>query len=530
MKQSLAVAAILLLANLGGLPASAQDEPAVNAAAPTEGTVAAPTSRRSVLRRGTGRQAAVIRSRGGPPVTAPGTSTAQTPGAGTAPGASGTSGGISGARRATNVQGNAATPTTPTTLPPGTLDFGNGISAVVNYTGEVAGNPFGGIKQGARYADQFLLGVDIDLDKFAGLTGSSLHAIGTQRNGQSLSKDLVGNSISVQEIYGGGQTYRLTYLSFEQKLFDDRVDFEVGRLPGQVAFLANPLHCNFQNNSICGSPNIAFADTNFTFFPAPTWAGTLKLKLTDKYFFNIGAYEVAPSSVERPDHGVDFFAKATGYNVPFELGYATTFANDAMPRHFGVGAIIDQSTYSDAVLDTQGGSSFFTGVSPEQRFGRTLAYQRFDQMVYRPDPESPRGLTVFGIALEGTGGRQVEDYYLGFGAIYLGPFESRPYDSIDAFVSTQAYSDIGLSNIRTVRRNAGLSADIATNTTFFELNYGIQVSPAVRFTPNLQYILDPDQIRYPTRLKPIPDTLVIGAKLSVDFFTLAGLAKGPGSI
>ena len=49
----------------------------------------------------------------------------------------------------------------------------------------------------------------------------------------------------------------------------------------------------------------------------------------------------------------------------------------------------------------------------------------------------------------------------------------------------------------------------------------------MRLTPNLQYIIGPDQLREPTRPKPIPDVLVIGAKLSVDFFTLAGLAKGP---
>ncbi len=69
--------------------------------------------------------------------------------------------------------------------------------------------------------------------------------------------------------------------------------------------------------------------------------------------------------------------------------------------------------------------------------------------------------------------------------------------------------------------------DIARNETFLELNYGLQVSPAVRLTPNLQYIIDPDQLRDPLRAKPIPDVLVVGAKLSVDLFTLAGLAKGP---
>ena len=61
-----------------------------------------------------------------------------------------------------------------------------------------------------------------------------------------------------------------------------------------------------------------------------------------------------------------------------------------------------------------------------------------------------------------------------------------------------------------------------------ELNYGLQVTPAIRLTPNLQYIVNPDQTRFPYYPKNIPDALVIGAKLSVDLFTLAGLAGGPG--
>ncbi len=144
---------------------------------------------------------------------APGADTAQTPGPGTAGGASGTAGGVSGARRVGNVQGTSATPTTPTTLPPGTFDLGNGLTFLANYTGEAAGNPIGGIHQGVRYADQVFLGADADLYKLIGVQGALLHAIGTLRDGHSLTNDLVGNSISVQEIYGGGQTYRLAGLA-----------------------------------------------------------------------------------------------------------------------------------------------------------------------------------------------------------------------------------------------------------------------------------------------------------------------------
>ena len=462
-----------------------------------------------------------------------GSGTAQTTngratGAGGAAGASGTAGGISGARRVGNLQGTSASPTTPTSLPPGTLDFGNGITALANYTSESAGNPVGGIRQGVRYADQFFFGTDIDLQKLAGVQGTFLHGIFTQRDGHSLTNDLIGNSISVQEIYGGGQTYRLTYLSIEKKLLDDRVDLEVGRIPGQTAFLGSPFYCNFQNNAVCGSPNLAFADTNFTYFPAPTWAGVLKTQLTDRYFFNVGAYQVAPESTTRADHGVGFFAPSTGYNVPFELGYATTFKNDPYPRHYGIGAIIDQSQYSDAEFDQQGAQRVVTGLPGVTRFGRTAAYGRFDQTLYRPDMESPRGLSVFALAIGGTSGRQVEDYQLTLGAVYLGPIASRPLDSLDFVMSTQRYSDIGIAGIRASRIAQGLStSNIDRQETFLELNYGIQVAPYARLTPNIQYVIGPDQLRYPTRPTPIPDVLVIGAKLSVDLFTLAGLAKGP---
>ncbi len=452
------VAGVVALGTLASAsPASAQDAspPMTAAASPVAApapAAAAPAPRKPPRRRVAPRAAGPNRvvSRTGVPIAAPGQTAAAT-GPGAARGASGTAGGVGGARRVGNVQGTSASPTTPTSLPPGTLDLGNGLTFLANYTGEAAGNPVGGIRRGVRYADQFFLGADADLGKLAGVSGAFLHATGTLRDGHSLTNDLIGNSISVQEIYGGGQTYRLTYLSYEQKLFDDRVDIEIGHIPGQTAFLASPFYCNFQNNSVCGSPNVAFADTNFTYFPAPTWGGVLKTQLTDRYFFNVGAYEVAPDSTLRTDHGVDFLEPASGFNVPFELGYATTFKNDPYPRHYGVGAIIDRSTYADAVVDQQGGQRVFTGLSGAQRFGRTAAYQRFDQTLYRPDMASPRGLSVFALAIEGTGGRQVEDYEAELGAVYLGPFASRPLDSLDFVVSTQHYSDLGIAGIRASR-------------------------------------------------------------------------------
>ena len=76
--------------------------------------------------------------------------------------------GASSAAASLDVQGSSATPPS---LPPGTLDLGNGISMILNYTGEFAANPSGGIRQGSAYAGQIAFGLDADLDICAHVMG-----------------------------------------------------------------------------------------------------------------------------------------------------------------------------------------------------------------------------------------------------------------------------------------------------------------------------------------------------------------------
>jgi porin len=40
----------------------------------------------------------------------------------------------------------------------------------------------------------------------------------SQRTGRSLSADFIGNAISVQQIFGGGETFRLVQMRFDQRL------------------------------------------------------------------------------------------------------------------------------------------------------------------------------------------------------------------------------------------------------------------------------------------------------------------------
>ncbi|MFK5073325.1 carbohydrate porin, partial [Klebsiella pneumoniae] len=78
--------------------------------------------------------------------------------------------------------------------------------------------------------------------------------------GSSLSKDKIGNILTVQEIYGDGQTVRVTQLSYEEKLFGGLVDVEAGHINTENDFATSPVYfgeslwCEFQNNGICGTP------------------------------------------------------------------------------------------------------------------------------------------------------------------------------------------------------------------------------------------------------------------------------------
>ncbi|MCJ2135628.1 carbohydrate porin [Methylobacterium sp. J-026] len=420
----------------------------------------------------------------------------------------------------------------PPSLPPGTVDLGHGITAILNYTGEFAANPKGGLRQGSDYAGQVFFGLDADLGRLAGIDGGSMHAIVTDRHGRSLSRDLIGNNTSVQEIWGGGQTVHLSSLSYEQKFFDNRLDIEVGRLLANPNFLASPFYCNFQNNGTCGAPKSAFKMTNITWWPIATWGAHAKAWVTDKVFVHAGIYEVNPRDQQDNQNGIDWSTNgATGVVVPVEVGYSTNFGNDALPRNYSVGAIIDQSDYSDPVLDLRRGAQLFSGLDPLTRFGRSAVYARFDQMVWRPDPNGVQGLSLFGAAVFGTGGRQTQDYFLEGGAVLTGTFPGRPYDTLGFVFAMEHLSPLGTANIRAARASYGLSSrNVESLQTILELSYGIQLTPAVRLMPNLQYVIDPDQTRFPFRPKPIPDAFVVGAKLSVDLFTLAGFSKGPGSL
>ncbi|MBO9724828.1 MAG: carbohydrate porin [Novosphingobium sp.] len=392
----------------------------------------------------------------------------------------------------------------------------DGVTLALSYTGEAATNVTGGLRRDAAYAGQIYVGADLDMDRIVGIGGGTIHAAITNRHGDSLSALALGNNTSVQEIWGTQNTH-LAILTWEQKLLDDRLMIEAGRSQANIHFLNAPIYCNFQGNSGCGNPTFVFKNSNFTYFPASSWMIRAKAEVLPHVTVHVGAYEVNPDRKRASDHGFNFSAKnATGVIVPWELGYSNEGKGVRLPGHYIVGGWFDRGDYADPLRDDQGGIAILTGRDAQTHNGRSGIYFRFDQRLTRPDPHSERGLSVFGVAMTNLSGRVEESHFFDLGVVQTGTFAGRDADTIGFMLSDQRFSDLAMERMRAARISAGGDGNIHRHQYMMELAYGTQLGPAIRLSPNVQYVLHSDQTGAPFRVSDIKDALIFGFKFTVD--------------
>jgi porin len=418
----------------------------------------------------------------------------------------------------------AQTVPNPAPLPAATATASSAFSPVFNYTGEAAGNPAGGLRQGTAYAQQLLAGVDVDMGRLAVAAGGTFHFDVTHRYGNSLASDDIGNDTSVQEIYGG-QNWHLAIISYEQRLFKGRLDVEAGRIPANVSFAHSAIYCVFQTNSACANPPFVFANSNFTYYPVSGFGIHAKAFITDRVYLHAGAYA---NNTDPDNDGFNFnMSHTTGAIIPVELGYTTTSANDQHPRNLILGGWYDGSSYADPLRDAGGMVAALSGEPGATLRGRSAIYVRFDQMIARPSLTSMRGLTLFGVAMKNVSGDVRESNYEEAGIVQTGTFRNRDADTIGFVVNDQQYTANLLSSIRATRLSLGASPNVPAHETMMEIAYGAQLSKFILISPNAQYIVDPDQFAEPFLTHNVSNAFVIGVHATVDF---AGLLMQRASV
>jgi porin len=87
-----------------------------------------------------------------------------------------------------------------------------GVNFDFEYVGETAHNFSGGTAELTRYADQWTAGATLNLERLWDWQGAQFEVVLTDRSGRNLIADAnIGGNQLVQEVYGGGETFRLTF-------------------------------------------------------------------------------------------------------------------------------------------------------------------------------------------------------------------------------------------------------------------------------------------------------------------------------
>jgi porin len=381
------------------------------------------------------------------------------------------------------------------------------------YAMEFMANPVGGREQGETYVHNVLLEGLFDLEKLIGVPNTTFRIAGSQRTGNSLSQEDIGNAISVQQLYGGGQRVRLVQAQFITSLFDDRLNLAYGRLAATDDFLTSPLYCQFISNGFCGQPPSPFFNLpdGISAYPTAVWGVRAKARPTAETYAQVGVYDgdVAQRNNDGNDnnkHGTNFTFGHNGVLILNEVGYTPERGLFDLPGHYKLGGYYHSGDFNEVGRDASGNSIFVSGLSGKRFTGNWGIYALFDQTVYRERTSADHKLSVFTVFVTSPDDdKNTIPYYASAGMVYKGLFPSRPEDRTAFGVYNAWFSD-ALSD---ARAEAGLERQ-DTETTL-ELNHQFQITPAVYFRPAVQYVISPNG------QDDIDNAFVVGFETSIIF-------------
>ena len=237
----------------------------------------------------------------------------------------------------------------------------------------------------------------------------------------------------------------------------------------------------------------------------------------------VGAFET--NSTRNTNTGFDWgLNHSTGFVVPVEVGYGTEYATDRYPRHLKLGGWYNAAPYTDPFLNTAGRSRGLSGGRPlPHGGGRAGAYALADQVVYRADADTQRGVAVFGTVAGPFDGRELFAFQGVAGALWTGPIAARPLDQVGLLGSYIRLSNKEDGYLNDLLRKLKSTSFVSRNQFIFEANYNYRVLAGVYLAGSLQYIVNPDSIARPSATRAPRDALVVGLKLALNVNEVLGL-------
>lgn len=395
-----------------------------------------------------------------------------------------------------------------------------GIDIKADYVGEAGYNAHGGYNDDktGRYADQFGLGVALDLQKLWGWDNTQAKIQMTSRNGRNISNDRIGDPragtlSSSQEVYGRGHMVRLTQFWIQHQMFDNKLDVKLGYFGEGEDF--NTFPCDFQNLSFCGSQVGNYVNTWYN-WPVSQAAIRVKYHITPELYAQIGAYNQNPSQLE---HGNGFKLSGSGTKgtvIPVELVWSPKVNN--LPGEYRVGYYKSAADAPDVREDVNGDNAATTGADYRTRSSKKGYWFVAQQQLTTHNGDASRGLNIAANATFHDKETNTVDNYQSIMLVYKGPFDARPKDDVGIGAARLHVNDDVRKNAELLNEAGGFTdysqagyAPLRGTEYNYEINYGFHVTNWLTVRPNLQYVTHPGGV------DKVDNTLVAGLKIQSVF-------------
>jgi porin len=393
-----------------------------------------------------------------------------------------------------------------------------GIIPSLTFVTNLAGNPVGGLRRGFTEADNLGLNLIFDLDKLYGLEGGTFLFTTSQRSGANLSAIDVGNTFTIQQVYGR-ETWQVINVAYLQQFLNGRVELRMGRIAAGDVFLVSPYNYVFMQNAIDGNPvGIFFNAPGMSAYPNATWGLELKVQTTDRTYVRGGAYNGdIQHTHEIWHHGLDWSMRGPLFAIGEAVYQANQLKDDTgLPGNYKFGIWYDGHSYQDFGSQVLGPKALALGIGPHtMRDGNFGFYGLFDQALIRfgsPDEKILRGIGVTGcVQAAPLQDRSQMPLFFEAAVLARGIFPQRPRDVAGFGIFYGRFSS-ELRNAQRLAHSLDPTVGVKQEELVMEWNYTFRFRDGAFFVePDLQYIIRPGGTGN------IPNALVVGAQVGINF-------------
>lgn len=354
-----------------------------------------------------------------------------------------------------------------------------GLALGVGYAIDAISVADGGVESGAGFAQVANVNLSLDLEKVAGLKGTSMFFQALYHQGNSIS-ELAGDWQGVSNMEGP-EAVRLFEAWFDQKMFSGHGSLRMGLYNLNTEFYALSSAGLFVNNGFGIGGEFGRSGQNGPSIPPVTsLALRFALHSPSNEYFMIGVFDGVPGDPDDRTRTIIRLNENDGALITAEGGYKLGGYMSPGSRYLkvGVGYWMYTAPHEEILRTDEMGNPFMSQ-------GNQGAYALVEGTVFKEGGNSHDGLTLYGRM--GIANKTYNDigYSWSAGLVYNGLIPGRSNDSVGLAV-TSIYAGSDFQDAASI---SGLQMQTAESV--IEFTYSLSVNNWFTIQPDLQYVINP---------------------------------------